>query len=223
MTRSFAGIAAGVVLLVVHAVVAQTTDDFAPATTNALPALVEPSAGEWSFSVSVAGYFVPDDRDYAQPTFTADRDWLHLEARYNYEALETGSAWIGYNFSFGEEVTLELTPMAGVIFGDLRGVAPGYEATLSWWKFELYTEGEFVFDTDDSSGNFFYSWSELSFAPADEFRIGLVAQRTKAYETNFDIQRGFLVGFSFKRVDFTMYIFNPDDEPTIVLSLGFNF
>ena len=53
----------------------------------------------WSFSASAYTYVVPDDSNYVQPTFTADRGWLHLEARYNYEALDTGSAWIGYNFS----------------------------------------------------------------------------------------------------------------------------
>jgi len=113
--------------------------------------------------------------------------------------------------------------MVGGVFGDLNGVAPGYEATLSWWKLQLYTEGEFVFSTGDHSDNFFYSWSELSLAPVDWFRFGLVAQRTKVYQTNFDIQRGFLVGLTFKHLDFTTYVFNPDDKPTIVLGVGTTF
>ena len=65
----------------------------------------------WSFAASVYTYHVPDDTDYAQPTLTADHGWLHLEARYNYEALDTGSAWIGYNFSGGETLAWEFTPM----------------------------------------------------------------------------------------------------------------
>ena len=66
----------------------------APAVTNSPPELSEESAGAtWSFSASVYGYLVPDSRDYVQPTFAADRDWLHLEARYNYEDLETGLTW----------------------------------------------------------------------------------------------------------------------------------
>ena len=77
-----------------------------------------------------------------QPTFTADRDWLHLEARYNYEALDTGSAWVGYNFSGGETVTWELTPMLGAVFGATDGIAPGYKGSLGWKKLELYSEGE---------------------------------------------------------------------------------
>jgi hypothetical protein len=103
-------------------------------------------------------------------------------------------------------------------------MAPGYEGKLSWWKLELYSEGEYVFDTGDSSASFFYTWSELSWSPVDWFRVGLVVQRTKLYQTDFDIQRGFLVGLSYRRVDFTTYVFNPDaHQPTIVLGLGFSF
>jgi len=188
-------------------------------------ALAQETASEpaWSFSASAYAYFVPDD-DYVQPTFTADHDRLHLEARYNYEDLETGSLWAGYNFSVGKKVTFEGTAMLGGVFGATVGIAPGYKASLSWTKLEFYSEGEYLFDKNESSDSFFYAWSELTFAPADWFRFGLVGQRTKVYETDREIQRGLLIGFSSKRVDFTTYVFNPDDSsPTAVLALGVNF
>jgi hypothetical protein len=47
----------------------------------------------------------------------------------------------GYNFSGGETVTWELTPMVGGVFGDTTGVAPGYKGSLSWKKLEFYSEG----------------------------------------------------------------------------------
>ena len=53
---------------------------------------------------------MPDSRDYAQPTITADRARLHLEARYNYEALATGWAWAGYKFGGGEKLA---SPFSG--------------------------------------------------------------------------------------------------------------
>ena len=159
-----------------------------------------------------------------QPTFTADRDWLHLEARYNYEALDTGSAWVGYNFSGGETVTWEFTPMLGAVFGATDGIAPGYKGSLGWKKLELYSEGEYVFDAGESSDSFFYNWSELTFAPVESFRFGLVTQRTRVYQTDREIQRGLLAGVSFKRLDVTGYVFNPDDEkPTFVLAVAVTF
>jgi hypothetical protein len=178
----------------------------------------------WSFSISALTYFVPDDHEYVQPTVTADRDWLHLEARYNYEALDTGSAWVGYNFSGGEKWAWEITPMVGGVFGDTVGVAPGYKATLSWWKFELYSEGEYLFDADNSDDSFFYNWSELTFSPVDWFRFGMVTQRTRLYHTDRDIQRGVLVGFSYKEMDVTAYLLDPDaDQPTFVLAFAVSF
>jgi hypothetical protein len=114
--------------------------------------------------------------------------------------------------------------MVGAVFGDLTGVAPGYKGSVSWWKLELYSEGEYVFDPGNSSNNFFYNWSELSLRPIEWFRVGMVTQRTRAYQTDREVQRGLLVGFTYKRLDFTTYVFNPDDhKPTWVLALGLNF
>ena len=86
----------------------------------------------WSFAVAGYGYIIPDDQSYFSPTFRADRDWVHLEARYNYEDRKTGSLWFGYNLSFGEKLVLDVTPMVGGVFGNTTGVAPGYLFTLSY-------------------------------------------------------------------------------------------
>lgn len=179
---------------------------------------------QWSFAFAVAGYIIPHDRSYASPTFAADYKHLHLGARYNYEDKETGSLWAGYNFSAGEKLVFNFTPMFGGVFGTTTGVAPGYLASLAWKKFELSTEGEFVFDTRNGSGSFFYSWMEATYSPREWVRVGMVSQRTKAYQTTLDIQRGFLIGFSHKNVSFTTYVFNAGwTDPTTVLSLGFEF
>src|SRR5687768_6077668 len=184
----------------------------------------EPSDEGWSFSVSAYTYVVPDDDDYIQPTITADRGWLHLEARYNYEDLNTASAWIGYNLAGGDKLAWEFTPMVGAVFGDTSGGALGYKGSLSWWKFELYSEGEYLIDANDSSDSYFYNWSELTYAPLQWFRFGLVTQRTRVYEADRDIQRGLLVGFSFERVDIAAYVLNPDDsDPVVALALRFDF
>jgi hypothetical protein len=217
-------IAIGVVLAAGSAL-AQTTNASVATATNAIPAPTKTTDEKaWSFSVSAYNYVVPDDREYVQPTVTADRDWLHLEARYNYEALDTASVWVGYNFSGGDQLAFDITPMLGAVFGDTTGVAPGYKGSLGWRKLELYTEGEYLFDTGDSANNFFYTWSELTLAPVDWFRFGMVVQRTKLYPTEFDIQRGILVGFAFKRVNFTAYVFDPGaSQSTVVLSVGLGF
>lgn len=178
----------------------------------------------WTFSFNVAGYIVPDERSYASPTITVDRKHLHLGARYNYEDQETGSLWMGYNFSAGENLLFDFTPMVGGIIGKTAGIAPGYLASLAWKHFEVSTEGEFLFNTKAESGSFFYSWMEATYSPRGWLRAGLVAQRTKAYQTSLDVQRGVLIGFSHKHAQFTAYIFNAGwTDPTIVMSMGVDF
>jgi len=184
----------------------------------------EATAPEWEFSLSGVANFVPDDIDYGYGTFTADRSSLHLEARYNYESLHTGSVWVGANFAFGKAVTFEVTPMLGGVFGDTNGIAPGYHLTIGWWKLELYSEGEYLIATDHGEPDYFYNWNELTISPLEWLRAGLVSQRTRVYQTPLDIQRGFLVGASWKSWTLTVYVFNAGwTDPTTVVSLGFEF
>ena len=178
---------------------------------------------DWSVSISAATYILPDS-EYVQPTVTADRGRLHLEGRYNYENLDTGSLWLGVNFSGGETLAWELTPMLGGVFGDTTAIAPGAKASLSWRALELYGESEYVIDTEAREDRYFYMWSEISLAPVDRFRFGLVTQRTRAYQSDRDIQRGLLAGLSFEHLELTGYVFNPDDErPTFVISVALSF
>jgi hypothetical protein len=217
MWRALKALSTALVLLAANAS-GQTTPGTATAPSS------EPTTPAWSFNLSAFTYLVPDSSNYVNPNFTADRGWLHLEARYNYEAQKAGSMWLGRNFSFGDKLAFEVTPMVGGVFGDLNGIAPGYNLSLSYWKVELSSQSEYVFDLEDHSGNFFYTWSELTYSPVDWFRAGMVVQRTKAYETELDIQRGLLAGFSYKKVDFTAHVFNFGwTDPTVVLSVGVNF
>jgi hypothetical protein len=179
---------------------------------------------KWEFSLSTFTYLAQHARDYVNPNFTADRDWLHLEARYNYEELKTGSVWFGYNFSTGESLKFEMTPMLGGVFGDITGIAPGYTIAVSYKSIELSVQGEYFFDAGTSSGDFFYNWSELSASPADWFRVGIVVERTQASGFTSDVRRGPLIGFKYKEVDLTTYWLAPgSDEATFVFAVTFNF
>ena len=186
--------------------------------------ITEAEAKKWELSLSSGTYFVKDGPDFVNPTITADRDWLHLEARYNYEALNTGSLWLGYNLSFGEKLAFGVTPMVGGVFGDICGVAPGYKITVNYKMFELYTLGQYFIDDTTHEENFFYTWSELTCSPVDWFKFGLVVDRTKLAVENFDIRRGPLVGFKYKCLDFSVYWLNPgSSDETVLLYTALNF
>jgi hypothetical protein len=96
--------------------------------------------------------------------------------------------------------------------------------SLTYRRVSLSSSGEYVFDTKNRDGSFFYSWPQLTYQPLDWFHVGLVAQRTKAYHTNLDTQRGFLIGFSHRKAQFTTYVFNPGlSDTTVVFELGWSF
>jgi hypothetical protein len=174
----------------------------------------------WTAAASLYYYIPPDAGNVLQPTLTADRGWLHLEARYNYEELDTASVWFGYNFSGGRQVQWTLSPMVGVVFGQLSGVAPGFRGSVSWQTLELYSEGEYVIDAADTSASYFYNWSELSLGVFDRLRIGLAMQHTRLYQSDREIQRGVLVGLAYARAALNAYLFNPDHDPTLVIALS---
>jgi len=186
--------------------------DLACAQTASSAAAAPASDHTWSFSASAFTYVLADRHTYVQPTVTADRGRLHLEARYNDENLETASAWVGANFSGGKTLEWEFTPMLGAVFGRTAGIAPAFQLSLNWWKLNFSSENEVVFDARNAADSFFYNWSELTVAPSEAFWFGLVAQRTRVYQTNRDIQRGLMAGFSIKRLTFNGYVFRQDED-----------
>jgi hypothetical protein len=194
----------------------------APAQEPAPTAPAGPTPEEPSWTLALELYrFDPDDDDpYTSAILRADRGVLHLEARYQYEDLDTGSFFVGRSFSWGEELALELVPMVGVVAGETDGVAPGVEAELCWKDLAWYAESEYLIDLDDRDDSYLYTWSELTLAPTDWLRFGLVAQRTRVFDQDLDVDRGLLFGLSAKALRFNLYVFNPDDDPYAVLSLG---
>jgi hypothetical protein len=182
------------------------------------------STDQWSLAAYAYGYVAPNELSYFCPIFYADRRWLHLEARYNYEDQQTGSLWAGYDFKFGSKVAFQATPMFGAIFGNTTGVAPGYEVSLTYKRLYFYSEGEYVFDFKNKTGDFFYTWDELDYYFKTWLHAGLAEQRTLAYQTPQDTRIGISAGFTRGKIDFTAYLFNiGGSDPTAVMGLGYKF
>ena len=183
-----------------------------------------PRPKAWSILALSNIYLLPEERDFALVSLSADRNRLHLEGRYNYEDLETGSLWLGANFGGGTTLEWEFSPLAGAAFGQTRGLAAGYRGSLTWRKLALNSESEYLIDATDASDNFFYNWSEASFSPVEPLQIGVVLQRTRVYQSDREIQRGLLIGYSYKGASLTAYLFNPDDrKPPVVIGLSVSF
>lgn len=181
------------------------------------------SADRWNVESDVNFYFLPQEF-ILLPVIRADKNKLHLEARYNYEDLHTFSGWIGYNFSGGKKIEYAITTMAGVVTGNSNGLAPGVELSFTRKKWELTSETEYLFEMDSKTNNFLYTWTDLSYSVNDWLWIGISAQRTRLYQTKLDIQRGLLVGAGWKTWEATAYLYNIGfDNPFAILTLTKKF
>jgi hypothetical protein len=170
------------------------------------------------------GYVVPNAPNFVMVVAPLDVHRFHLEGRYNYEALHTGSVFAGLNAAVGEKLKLDATGMVGAVFGDVDGVAPGFRVSLSWWRLDAFSEGEYLINVHDLGDSFFYSWSELGVSPLSWLRLGGVAQRTKIVHTALDVQRGLLVGLNVGAVTATFYELDLGwVAPTYVFALGVRF
>jgi hypothetical protein len=205
----------GAILLVALLTNAQASEEPAASVTES------PNGAKdaWEISGNAYFYWPSEDNFFVLPTVTADRG-IHLEARYNYEAMRTGSLWAGWNFGVGENVRFDVTPMLGGVFGETNGLAPGYRFSLAWNWLELSSEGEYLFDLEEFDSSYFYVWSELAASPLDWLWFGYAVQRTRAYQTNLDFQRGFVVGGSYRFLSASFYVFNLGwEDPTFIFSL----
>jgi hypothetical protein len=176
----------------------------------------------WEFALTAYPTVVQDaDNNYTSAIATGDRGPLHLEARYSYEAVGARSAFVGWNFSGGEKLTWEITPLLGGVWGPLQALVPGVELSLAYKRFDFYLEGEYV---DDGDAPYTYAWSQLGFSALDWLQIGIAAQRTRIYGDDREIQRGPFAQASWDRFSVGGYWFNPGaDDQVFVGSIGVAF
>ena len=189
------------------------------------PPTFEESASSWSFTASLSWYFVPNQKNFGVLDATADHGPLHLELRYHDEAIGTASAWIGWNFTFGETVKVGLTPLVGCLLGDQGGPTLGLEVALGWGPLSFSSQNEWAFVVQGpNQGGLFYAWTELDVRPWQWVRAGIVAQRTHLFHTARQVIFGPLLGFTVSKVDLTLYWFQPggiDQTFTVTLDVSF--
>jgi len=178
----------------------------------------------WSFSASGYYYFIPDEKNTYTFIGTADYKKIHLETRYNYEDQNTGSVFTGWRFKTKGKVQFEAIPMMGIVFGNTNGIAPGVELSLAYYKFDYYSETEYVIDFSRNENNFLYTWGEIAFSPIEALRTGISYQRTRLYQTSFDTQRGIFAEYSFWKLTAGVFYFNPFSSSELATAtLTFDF
>jgi len=178
-----------------------------------------PTRPSWEFAITAYPTFVRGGENHTSAIAVADRGPLHLEARYNYEAVGARSAFVGWTFGGGEEITWELTPMLGGAWGTTQAFVPALEASVAWKQFDFYIEAEYVSDSHQRSDSYFYAWSELGFRPVERLRVGIAGQRTTTYSNQRDIQRGPFAQVTWGPVTIGGYWFNPGSSTQVFVGM----
>jgi len=178
----------------------------------------------WTLGASLFWYLAPGQKNFWVLNASADRGPLHLEVRYHDEAIGTASALIGWKFEFGETVKLGLTPSVGCLIGDEGGPIVGLDVALGWWLLSFSSQQEWLWEVQGGSGWFFYAWTELDVRPWPWMRAGIVAERTRLFQTAREFIFGPLVGFTAWKVDFSFYWFQPGGiDQTLAVKLEVSF
>lgn len=181
------------------------------------------AAEGWTLTPSLLTILYTDTIALWNPAFNADHGNLHLEARYQWEDWRTASVWAGRWFSFGGAFHVDIAPMAGVAFGYTTGVAPGLLVEAEWKRLSFYTSSEHLFDLGDETNSFTYTWTELA-VDLDHLLVGIVAQRTRTFDTELDLQRGLLLMREQGPLTFGTYLFNIGwTDPTVAFTISFAF
>jgi hypothetical protein len=170
------------------------------------------TASKWTFYAEADYYIFPKDQDILMFIGKADHDWLHLQVRYNYEDLHTGSVFGGLNFAFGNQLEFLLKPMAGLVFGRTNGVAPGLEADLRYKIFYFSSQSEYLFDFSGQQNDFAYTYLQLGASLLKHFELGMAAQRTRVFQNSLDLQRGAFIGYGWHGLKANFTWFNPFSE-----------
>jgi hypothetical protein len=182
-----------------------------------------PPSPPWEITTSLLTMLLRDTIALWNPAMTADHGRLHLEARYQWEDWRTASLWAGYNLVFGEAVRVHLTPMAGAVFGNINGVSPGLLVAAQWRSLSFLSSSQRFLDLEDGTGGFTFTWNELA-VDLDHLIFGIVAQRTRTFDSPLDIQRGLLLMREQGKLTFGMYLFNIGwTDPTVAFTLSYGF
>jgi hypothetical protein len=178
----------------------------------------------WAFTLTAYPTRIRSGESYTSAIAVAERGALHLEARYNYEAIGARSAFVGWTFSGGDTVAWTVTPLLGGAWNGIQAIVPGLEISVAWKRFDFYVEAEYVRDRRNERERYLYSWSELGFRPIEPLRVGAAVQRTRTYGGDRDLQIGPFVQWSARRITFGAYWFNPGSaDQVFVASIGTSF
>lgn len=163
-------------------------------------------------------YYLGENRSFCWvPTVTyhTPDDW-YIEARGNYEAINSASLYLGRTFKKKASVSYSIIPIAGLVIGRLNGGSVGANVALDYKKISFTSQSQYTFSIESRATNFTYSWSDLTYQLKDWVSAGVSLQQTRGV-----YEKGILVRGVYKNLSIPVYVFSPaTSERYFVLGLN---
>ncbi|HEY4324237.1 MAG TPA: hypothetical protein VGN20_09630 [Mucilaginibacter sp.] len=166
-------------------------------------------------------YYMGSNRPFYMSTVAtnhAANNW-YIEGRYNYDAINAVSAYLGKSFEKTGLFSYSITPVAGLVGGRFNGGSVGANIALNCIGLSLSSQSQYTFSIQNKATNFIYSLSDLTY----HFKIisaGVSLQQTAIYQAGATFEKGILIRAEFEKFSFPLYIFNPStSERYIMLGL----
>jgi len=134
---------------------------------------------------------------------------IYTEMRYNYEALNSASVYIGKNFSNKGSINYTVKPMLGIVFGKYNGESLALNLDLEHKNLFASMQTQYTISNDSGKDNFFFTWAEVGYQPVKWFFTGISTQLTRMYKERLLPEYGILIGFNIKKITIPVYAFSP--------------
>jgi len=148
-------------------------------------------------------------------TYGTASDW-YIEARGNYEAINSASLYFGKTFRKRALLSYSITPIAGLVMGRFNGGAVGANVEMDYKKISFSSQSQYTFSIENRATNFTYSWSDLTYQLKDWVSAGVSLQQTRGL-----FEKGILIRGAYKKFSIPLYVFSPStSERYFVLGLN---
>jgi hypothetical protein len=138
----------------------------------------------------------------------AANDW-YMEGRYNYDAINAVSAYLGKTFGKKALISYSITPIAGLIGGKFNGGSIGANVAFDCKGLSFSSQSQYTLSVQDRATNYIYSLSDLTYHFGGFLSAGVSLQQTALYRAGATFEKGILIRTELKRFSFPLYIFNP--------------
>ncbi|HMH24915.1 MAG TPA: hypothetical protein VK563_24240 [Puia sp.] len=144
----------------------------------------------------------------SKASFQGEDKW-YGELRYNYDEAHSFSLYGGRTFSKQSDLSWSVTPFAGLVMGELKGVTVGTNIGLDYKKVVFSAAPQYTVSAEGSGRNFIFNWCELGYQATTHFYAGLALQETHNNLVCDKWVPGIQLGFSCKEWIFPVYAFDP--------------